>query len=438
MKQVISVVGRPNVGKSTFFNRMLGYRKAITEDTPGVTRDRNYGEFEYQGRSFVLIDTGGFEPFKGDGLSPLVEQQIQRSIEESSIVLFLLDGREGILPEDKDIAKILRRYDKPVFYIINKIDSHKRELNAFEFYELGIEKFYPISALHGTGVEELLEDIVRSAADMDEAPEGGADMSPVMKVAIIGRPNTGKSSITNRILGSDRMIVSEIPGTTRDAVDSKVVFKGREVIIIDTAGLRKKSKVIKKVEEYSVSSAIKSVEQAQVVNLVVDAGEGASHQDGSIAHLIAAKGKGICIIVNKWDLVEGRMDKDEYGAMVLERMPHVSFAPVLFVSARTGKNIERILETDAAIYGQLTRTIKTQDLNRALEEFQQRSHPPHQQGKSLKISYINQPKTLPPTFILFSNHPKLIPEHYKRYLENSLRNRYGFRGAPIRLVFRKK
>lgn len=440
MKQVIGVVGRPNVGKSTFFNRMLGYRKAITEDTPGVTRDRNYGEFEYQGRNFVLIDTGGFEPFKEDGFSPLVEKQIQRSIQESSMILFLLDGREGILPEDKDIAKVLRRFDKPVFYIINKIDSQKRELNTFEFYELGIERFYPISALHGTGLEDLLEDVVRSAAEMDtgEAPGDDVGMSPVLKVAFIGRPNTGKSSITNRILGSDRMIVSEIPGTTRDAIDSKVIFKDREVVLIDTAGLRKKSKVIKKVEEYSVASAIKSVERAQVVNLVIDAEEGASHQDGSIAHLIAAKGKGICIIVNKWDLVERKMKKDEYGAMVMEKMPHVSFAPVLFVSAKTGKNIERILETDVAIYGQLTRMIKAQDLNKALEEFLQKLHPPYQQGKSLKIPYINQPKALPPTFILFANHPKLIPEHYKRYLENSLRNRYGFHGTPIRLVFRKK
>jgi GTP-binding protein len=438
MKQVISVVGRPNVGKSTFFNRMLGYRKAITEDTPGVTRDRNYGEFEYQGRTFILIDTGGFEPFKEDGFSPLIEQQIQKSIQESSIVLFLLDGKEGILPEDKDIAKALRRYDKPVFYIINKVDSQKRELNAFEFYELGIEKFYPISALHGTGIEDLLEDIVKSAADTGEAPGDDTDISPVMKVAFIGRPNTGKSSITNRLLRSDRMIVSETPGTTRDAIDSKVIFKDREITLIDTAGLRKKSKVIKKIEEYSVSSAIRSVERAQVINLVIDAVEGASHQDGSIAHLVAAKGKGICIVVNKWDLVEGKMNKDEYSAMVLEKMPHVSFAPVLFVSAKTGKNIERILETDVAIYGQLTRMIKTQELNKVLEGFLQKVHPPYQQGKGLKIPYINQPKTLPPTFILFSNYPELIPEHYKRYLENSLRDRYGFRGAPIRLVFRKK
>jgi len=304
MRQVISVVGRPNVGKSTLFNRMLGYRKAITEDTPGVTRDRNYGEFEYRGRMFVLIDTGGFEPSREDGFSPLIGQQIEKSIDESSMVLFLLDGREGVLPEDKDIARALRRYGKPVFYIINKIDSQKREFNAFELYELGIEKYYPISALHGTGVEDLLEDIVRSAAEAGEAPGSGEGLSPALKVAIIGRPNTGKSSITNRILKSDRMIVSEVPGTTRDAIDSRVAFKGREIVLIDTAGLRKKSKVTKKIEEYSVSSAIKSVEKAQVVNLVIDAVVGASHQDGSIAHLIAARGKGVCIIVNKWDLVE--------------------------------------------------------------------------------------------------------------------------------------
>ncbi len=438
MKRVICVVGRPNVGKSTLFNRLLGYRKAITEDTPGVTRDRNYGEFEYGGRTFVLIDTGGFEPFREDGFSPLIGQQIARSIEESSMVLFLLDGREGILPEDKDIARTLRKYDKPVFFVINKIDSQKRELDAFEFYELGIEKYYPISALHGTGIEDLLEGITGMAADMAEATGSGEATSSSLRVAIIGRPNTGKSSITNRILMSDRMIVSEVPGTTRDAIDSRVAFKGREIVLIDTAGLRKKSKIIRKIEEYSVASAIKSVENAHVVNLVIDAVEGASHQDGSIAHLVAARGKGICIIVNKWDLVEGKMKQNEYSAAMMEKMPHVSFAPVLFVSAKTGKNIGKILETDVAIYGQLTGMIKTKDLNRALEEIMQKLHPPYQQGKSIRISYISQPKALPPTFILFSNHPERIPEHYKRYIENSLRERYGFRGAPIRLVFKKK
>ncbi len=438
MKPIISIVGRPNVGKSTLFNRILGYKKAITEDTPGVTRDRNYGEFDYGGRDFILIDTGGFEPSKEDGFSPLIERQIKASLDESDIVIFVLDGVNGILPEDRDVAMILRKGEKPVFYAVNKADSSKREENLMEFYELGMEKFYPISAEHGRGIDDLLEDIVDAAKHIETEIENLNVTERTLKIALVGKPNTGKSSITNKMLGKDRMIVSDVPGTTRDAIDSRIAVEGKEVILIDTAGLRKKSKISMKVEEYSVSSAIKSIERANVVNLIVDAQEGVGHQEGSIAHLIISRGKGICIVINKWDLFGSAAKQNEYKKTVYEKIPHATFAPIVFTSARTGKNIEKILEYDFKIHEQLTRRISTSEINQAFGEFFERLSISFQQGKQVKIFYVSQAKVSPPTFILFSNHPELIPEHYKRYLENSIRGKFGFAGAPIRLVFKRK
>jgi GTP-binding protein len=438
MKPVVSIVGRPNVGKSTLFNRILGYRKAITEDTPGVTRDRNYGEFDYGGRDFILIDTGGFGPAREDAFSPLIERQIRVSLDESDMVIFVLDGAEGMLPEDRDLATILRKGEKPVFYVVNKVDSQKREGNLFDFYELGMERCYPVSALHGRGVDDLLEDIVSAAKHIDIEEEDQGVVRGTVRIAFVGKPNTGKSSITNRMLGSDRMLVSNVPGTTRDAVDSRIIVRGKEIVLIDTAGLRKKGKISVKVEEYSVSSAIKSIERADIANLVIDGMEGVGHQEGSIAHLIISRGKGLCIIVNKWDLVASAMKQEAYKKMIREKIPHAAFAPIILTSAKTGKNIDRILGQNFKIYEQLTRRINTSEINQVFGEFFARFNISFQQGKQVKIFYASQAKTLPPTFILFSNHPELVPEHYKRYLENSVRERFGFIGAPIRLVFKKK
>lgn len=461
LKPIISIVGRPNVGKSTLFNRLIGYRKAITEDTPGVTRDRNYGEFEYAGINFRLVDTGGFEPTKEEGYFPLMRHQIAMSLQESSMIIFLLDGKEGLLPQDMEIAKGLRKYGKPIFYVANKVDSVKREALVSEFYALGTEKLYPISSLHGLGIDELLDDLVMTARQtMDEtypreiSRQSGRksdlvvensmptstdkQLSAKIKIALVGKPNTGKSSITNRLLGTDRMIVSDVPGTTRDAIDSPIVFHDREIILVDTAGLRRKSRIEAKVEEYSVSSALKTIERADVVNLIIDANEGVSHQDGGIAHTIVTRGKGLCVVINKWDLVEKKVGMEEYRRMVHERIPHTGFAPVIFVSAKTGKNVENILETNLRIYGQLNKKIKTPVLNKTLEEILQRQGLSYQRGKRITILYINQIKTCPPTFVLFTNFPRLIPEHYRRYIENSLREKFGFIGAPIKILFRKK
>jgi GTPase len=438
MKPIISIVGRPNVGKSTIFNRIVGYRKAIIEDSPGVTRDRNYGEFEYDGHNFVLVDTGGFEPSSEDSIFRLVEEQIHISMEESSAIIFVLDGRDGVLPQDRDIAKDLRKYDKPVIYVINKVDSSKTETTSTEFYELGIEKFYTISALHGIGIGELLDEMCAVVSSQGFQPLKESEPPSEIQIAIVGKPNTGKSSITNKLLGSQRMIVSNIPGTTRDSIDSRILFKDREIILIDTAGLRRKSKVSVKVEEHSVSSAIHSIDRAKVINLVIDAEEGVTHQDAGIAHTVVSRGKGLCIVINKWDLLKGKIDIKTYRNMVLEKLPHASFSPVIFVSAVTGLNIESIFETDLRIQKQMEKQISTPMLNKAMEEFIDKVTPPHVQGKQIKIFYANQIKTSPPMFMMFSNYPKSIPEHYKRYLENSLRRKFSFTGAPIRLVFRKK
>jgi len=456
MKPIISIVGRPNVGKSTLFNRLIGYKKAITEDTPGITRDRNYGEFEYNGGEFILVDTGGFEPSTEDNMFQLVEMQIHVSMDESSVILFVLDGRDGLLPQDFDIANVLRKNSKPLFYVVNKVDSQKREGELSEFYKLGTDKFYPVSAAHGLGIGDLLDDVYKTVQGSRSKVQGygkplvsyeqntGEDNTceisseSAIRIAIVGKPNTGKSSIANRIIGSERMIVSDIPGTTRDSVDTKITFDDKDIVLVDTAGLRRKSRISMKVEGYSVSSAIKTIEKTHIVNLVIDAAEGVSHQDASIAHMVLSKGKGLCVIINKWDLKQEKAKQSEYRQTAINKIPHCSFAPVIFTSAKTGKNIDKIIETDIRIYGQMHKIINTPALNKVFEGFLNKSAIPRVQGNQIKIFYVNQVAASHPTFLLFSNHPELIPEHYKRYLENSLREKYGFAGAPISLFFRKK
>jgi GTPase len=433
VKPIISIVGRPNVGKSTLFNRILGYRKAITEDTPGVTRDRNYGEFEYLGKTFLLVDTGGFDAPGEDRLISRVVEQVHAAVEESSAIIFLLDCKDGILPQDEEINAALRRYDKPIFFAVNKVDSVKREADAAQFFSLGAEKLYPLTALHGTGVIELMEDLARS---VESEPEDAVDQG--VRIAFVGKPNTGKSSLVNCLLGTERMLVSEIPGTTRDSIDSSVSFRDRTLTIIDTAGMRKKAKVAVKVEELSVMSAIRSVERADVVNIVIDTAEGVGRQDAIISHLVVSRGKGICIVMNKWDMAGPGASQARVRDAVREKMPHADFAPVVFTSALTGDGVETMLSADLGVADELAKRVPTPKLNRAFEEFQQQTPLPQSGRRHIKIFYANQADTSPPTFLLFANYPELVPEHYKRYLANQLRDTFGFAGAPLRLVFKKR
>ena len=433
MKEIVSIVGRPNVGKSTLFNRILGYRKAITEDVPGVTRDRNYGEFDHAGRSFILVDTGGFDPDEPGRITSMVKEHIYAAVEESSMIIFLMDCKEGLLPQDREMAAILRRHEKPVFYAVNKVDPPKREMDMSDFYALGVEKLYPLSAAHGLGVSDLLDDMATLAqSEIEARPEKG------LRVAIVGRPNTGKSSIVNRLLGSERMIVSDIPGTTRDAIDSALRYHERRFVVVDTAGIRRKSRIAARVEEYSVVSALRSIERADVVNLILDAHEGVAHQDSSIAHLVMERGKGLALVVNKWDLVDATVREEEYAEMVRRRLPHADFAPILFVSAKTGRNVVKVLEADLRIERELKRRIGTGKLNKAFEHFTGRLSLPHAGRRQVKIFYVSQAEKPPPTFVVVTNYPDAIPEHYRRYLENAVRESFGFEGAPIRLVFRKR
>lgn len=435
---IVTIIGRPNVGKSTLFNRISGKKKAIVEDVPGVTRDRNYCECEYNGIRFIICDTGGLEVGSKDKISVSVKKQIEKTIEESSAIIYLMDANDGLLPEDEEGIRFIRRVNKPIFFVVNKVDNEKKMKNLSDFYRLGVEKLYPISALHGRNVAEFLDSLTETIRLLSpERKKDETDEGP-LRIAIIGRPNTGKSSIVNGIIGDERVIVSEIPGTTRDAIDTEVIFAGRRVIIVDTAGIRKKSRVDTEVEVKSIASAIRTIGRSHVVNLIVDAAEGIGHQEASLAHTVLNYGKGLVIVVNKWDLMEGKIGEEQYLEKLKGRIPHAGFCPVVFASALTGKNIQKILETDIEVENELKRRIETARLNRDLEEIIEEKEPPAPQGKRIRIYYATQIGTSPPSFIFFSNFPELIPQNYKKYLENSLRKKYSFSGVPVRIKFRKR
>jgi len=432
---VVAIVGRPNVGKSALFNRLVGQRKAIVEGTPGVTRDRLYGTADWGGREFAVVDTGGLVWPAGAQVQEQVRRQAERAIEDADVVLFVLDARAGLVPEDRDVAERLRISRRPVLVVANKVED-PRQTGALEFFELGLGDPIPISALHGLGIGELLDQIVALL------PEGGPEEpgSPATQVAVVGRPNVGKSSLVNAILGEDRVIVDPAPGTTRDAIDTPFVRGDRRFILVDTAGLRRKARVEEGVERYSVVRSLEAVDRADVVVLVLDASGPPVEQDQEIARYTAEQGRALVLAVNKWDLVSTTSKpRDDLLAPVRQAMRFVEYAAMVCTSAVRGWGIAMLVDKVADAADAFARRVPTGPLNRAIELAEQAHNPPADgAGRQLKLLYATQPRAKPPTIVLFVNDAGLVTENYRRYLEGQLRETFDFRGTPIRLVFRTR
>jgi GTP-binding protein len=430
----IAIVGRPNVGKSTLFNRLVGRRHAIVEATPGVTRDRNYGTVEWRGRSFLLVDTGGFEPKTPSRLARQVALQAQLAMEEADLILFLVDAGEGLTPVDEEIALLLRKKaEKPVMLVANKVDTPARTSETVEFYRLGFSEVLPISAEHGTGVGELLDRVLALVPRKERTPAAAEGV----RVAVIGRPNVGKSLLANRILGEPRVVVSPEPGTTRDAVDTPFTYQGQRYVLVDTAGIRSQSRMSHRIEYYSILRAIKAVERSDVALILLDAATGVVRQDARIGGIAAQAGCASILVVNKWDLVGKRAGAaNEYLRRIREELRHLDYAPVLFVSALTGQRVFKIFPVVERVLKERDRRIPPDELERFIGEAVA-AHPPSSRvGRPITIWSATQVGSRPPTFGLFVNEPKGISPSYVRYLVNRLRTAYGFEGNPIRLSFR--
>jgi len=433
-KPLVALVGRPNVGKSTLFNRLIDEPLAIVEDVPGTTRDRIYADTEWGGRALTFIDTGGLLPDSRGDLLDLVRDQVKIAIAEADVIIHLVDVKDGVTASDIEIAQLLRRSKKPVILAANKADNEARRRAAVEFYELGLGDPYPISALHGTGTGEFLDAVLSILPPQppEEPLEG-------IKFAIVGRPNVGKSSLLNTILGQERMIVDEQPGTTRDAVDSFMEWDGQSVTLIDTAGIRRRGRVAPGIERYSVIRALRAIQRADVVLLLIDATEGVAAQDAHIAGYVVEEGKGIVLVVNKWDLIDkDAYTMDHYTREIRRALKFVSYAPLVFVSAVTGQRVGTAIDLALAVQQARSFRVPTAELNRLVEDAVSQHAPPSKRGKRLRIYYATQVKVAPPTFVLFVNDPRLVHFTYRRYLENRFREAFGFEGSPLRLAFRKR
>jgi GTP-binding protein len=435
MKPIVAIVGRPNVGKSTLFNRIAGGKKAIVWDEPGVTRDRNYADVEWEESSFTLIDTGGFEPVSKDRIFIQMREQCELAMDEADVILFLMDGKEGLAPSDQEITDILRKLNKPVFYIVNKIDGPKHEEKTFEFYGLGVEPIYSISAEHGYGVNGLMDEVLKALPSLTEEKWD----KDVTKVAVVGRPNVGKSSLINRLLGYKRVLVDEAPGTTRDAIDTLFERDGKRYVLIDTAGIRRKSRISLRLEKFSIVEALRTIDRSDVALLLLDSKEGVTDQDARIGGLIHEKGKGCILVVNKWDLVE----KDsktmvQYERDMRENLKYLSYAPILFISALTGQRVRKVLDVVDHVSEQSKKRIPTSQLNKYFGKWVEKFPPPLYKSRSVKMNYITQVSTAPPTFVIYTNFPGGVHFSYERYIINQMRETFSFEGVPVRFWFRKK
>jgi GTP-binding protein len=493
---VVAIVGRPNVGKSTLFNRIVGSRTAIVEDRARTTRDRLYGDAEWNGRRFVVVDTGGLEVDPDDPIEARVQDQARVAIAEAEAIIFVVDAEAGLTPADEEAADLLRLASSPVLVAVNKADNEKRELEAAEFHQLGWEETYPISASHGRGVADLLDVLVwqlppESAAELarkereaeaerwsremaagalepyvvgdeelDDEPEDDAGLDPATAearkwdaamaateegpaaIALVGRPNVGKSSLLNALLGEERVIVSEVPGTTRDAIDMTIEWGRSEIVLIDTAGIRRRGRVASgpAAERYSTLRSLKAIARADVAVLLIDAVDGLTAQDAHVAGYVVEEGKGLVVAINKWDLLAEKTDRtfDEYVATLRRQTPFLDFAPMVSISAKTGQRVGRVLELAVDIWGSRRQRVPTGELNRLLAEAVDRQSPPAVRGRRPKLFYVTQVAVAPPTFVFFANDAANVHFSYRRYLENRLRDAYGFDGTPIRLVFRDR
>lgn len=444
-KPIVALVGRPNVGKSTLFNRIVGRRLAVVSEIPGTTRDRLYADGEWGGANFTVVDTGGIELTEGrhteplsedsERFLPLIRQQAAIAMQDADIIVQVVDGQAGMTAADREVAAILRQAKKPVIVAVNKLESTKLWDTAYEFYELGLGEVFPVSALHGSGTGDLLDAIVASipASEFEEEEDDS------LKIAIMGRPNSGKSTLLNKLIGEDRAIVSPIAGTTRDALDTKMIWQDEEITLIDTAGIRRRGKIDPGVEKYSVLRAVKALQRADIALLLIDAEEGVTSQDAHIAGMLVESNAGIIILVNKWDLIA----KDTYTLHEFERkvrheLNFLSYAPILFISAKTGQRVNRILPLSSEINETRYQRIATGTLNKFLRNVTAQHPPPSKGGVRVKFFYLTQPGVAPPTFVFFVNKPQWVHFGYQRYLENKLRETFPLTGTPIRLVFRAR
>jgi len=436
MSATVSIVGRPNVGKSTLFNRLIGRRKAIVHDDYGVTRDRHYGDSYWNGRNFSVIDTGGYLPDEEDVITVGIREQVHLAIDESDVILFVVDTETGITTLDRSVAEILRKQDKPVFLVVNKCDNEEKTMDGVEFYGLGFDEIYPLSSISGIGTGDLLDEVVKCLPEEEEEPEDPG----YPKIAFVGRPNVGKSSLMNALLKDDRCIVTDIPGTTRDAINSLLDYKGETFILVDTAGLRKKAKVKENIEFYSTVRTDRSIKEADVVVLLLDAMQGFDEQDKRILREAEKFNKGIVIALNKWDIVP---EKDtnllkEFQEYIHGKVKTLDYVPIISISALTGQRIDKVLDISKTVIAERRKKIPTPDLNNFIIKLLKERQLPVKRGKQLKIQYAVQVKSNPPVFKFFMNNPEELPPNYRRFIENNLRENFGFEGVPITMVFRQK
>ncbi|MDY0301562.1 MAG: ribosome biogenesis GTPase Der [Trichlorobacter sp.] len=432
MKSIIAIVGRPNVGKSTLFNRISGERRAIVDDQPGVTRDRNYAIVERYEKPFILVDTGGFEPVTEDRMLQQMREQSLLAMEEADIILFMMDAKQGLTPADIEVANMLRRVEKPVLYLVNKVDGEKIENDAAEFYALGVDNLHTISSAHNRGIRDLLDELQEMLPENSVKPE-----DELTSIAVVGRPNVGKSSIVNRLLGFERVVANPTPGTTRDSVDTYFNCNKQRYCLIDTAGIRRKGKTSQKLEKYSVVDALKSIDRADIALIVLNAEEGITEQDKHIAGYVFEAKRACIFVVNKWDTLE--KDNKTLGSFA-ERIRYefrfLPFAPIVFISAVTGQRIHRVMEEVAEVAEQFSRRVSTSELNRVFKEAVEAHHAPLHGGRRVKFYFATQVAIKPPTFTIFTNQPEGVGTPYERYLGNRFREAFGFKGTPFRMLFR--